>query len=157
MQVSIQGKQYTVEVSDKKFLKERVVVTESKITIFLSENNNKHPKTIFEKWIREYARKVIEDRTKSISLEAGFKYNRVSIREQSTRWGSCSSERNLNFNWKLILAPPQVLDYVVVHELSHTVEMNHSKSFWNVVEKVMPNYMEYRKWLRVNGNTLKIF
>lgn len=157
MQVLIQGKPFEVEISNKRFLKERVVLSDNKITIFLSEENNKHPRTIFEKWIKEYARKIITDRTKQIADQAGFKYNRISIREQSTRWGSCSSDKNLNFNWKLIIAPPEVLDYVVVHELSHTVQMNHSREFWKVVESVMPNYMEYRKWLRNYGNTLKIF
>lgn len=157
MQLTIQGQTYSIEISDKRFLKERVVLSESRITIFLSENNNKHPKTIFESWLREYARKVITQRTKILAEQGGFKYNRISIREQSTRWGSCSSEKNLNFNWKLVLAPPEILDYVVVHELAHTVQMNHSRAFWSVVENVMPNYMQYRKWLRTNGDKLKIF
>ena len=68
-----------------------------------------------------------------------------------TRWGSCSSEKNLNFNWKLILAPPEVLDYVVVHELCHLKEMNHSKAFWDEVGKVMPEYETYKLWLKENG------
>lgn len=157
MQVSIQGHTYIVEVSNKRFLKERVVLSESKITVFLSEHNNKQPKTIFESWIREHARKLITQRTKVLADKAGFKYNRISIREQSTRWGSCSSDKNLNFNWKLILAPPEILDYVVIHELAHTVQMNHSRAFWSVVEGVMPDYMKYRKWLRAHGDTLKIF
>jgi len=156
MQVSIQGKQYTVKISDKKFIKERILTTESEIIIFLSEQNNKQPKTIFDKWLREYARKVITQRTRYLADISGFKFNKISIREQSTRWGSCSSEKNLNFNWKLILGPPEVLDYVVIHELSHTVQMNHSKAFWDVVQTAMPDYLQYRKWLRVNGDSLKI-
>ena len=72
-------------------------------------------------------------------------------REQKTRWGSCSSEKNLNFNWKLILAPPEVLDYVVVHELCHLKEMNHSKAFWEEVGKVMPEYETHKLWLKENG------
>ena len=145
MQISILNKIYQVEVSDKKFLKERVVLSDTKITIFLSEDNAKHPKTIFEKWLREYARKIITDRTKTIATQNDFKFNKISIREQSTRWGSCSSDKNLNFNWKLILAPLEVLDYVVTHELAHTVQMNHSHAFWKVVEGAMPSYLEYRK------------
>ena len=78
-------------------------------------------------------------------------YRNITIREQKTRWGSCSSEKNLNFNWKLILAPPEVLDYVVVHELCHLKEMNHSKAFWDEVGKVMPEYETYKLWLKENG------
>ena len=79
-------------------------------------------------------------------------YGRISIREQKTRWGSCSSVGNLNYNWKLVLMPPGVLDYVVVHELAHRREMNHSAAFWKVVTTWMPDYKKYRKWLRDNGN-----
>lgn len=156
MQVTIQNKTYSIEISDKKFLKTKVVLFESKITIFLSEDNQNHPKVIFNKWVREYARQIITKRTKELATLGNFKFNKITIREQSTRWGSCSSEKNLNFNWKLILAPPEILDYVIVHELSHTVEMNHSKSFWKVVEGVMPNYIVYRNWLRKNGDQLTI-
>ena len=92
--------------------------------------------------------------TKRVSYFArlmGVSYRNITIREQKTRWGSCSSEKNLNFNWKLILAPPEVLDYVVVHELCHLKEMNHSKAFWDEVGKVMPEYETYKLWLKENG------
>ena len=81
----------------------------------------------------------------------GVSYGKITLRQQKTRWGSCSSEKNLNFNWKLILAPPEVLDYVVVHELCHLKEMNHSKAFWDEVGKVMPNYETHKLWLKENG------
>ena len=99
-------------------------------------------------------RKAKETITKRVSYFArlmGVSYRNITIREQKTRWGSCSSEKNLNFNWKLILAPPEVLDYVVVHELCHLKEMNHSKAFWDEVEKVMPEYETYKLWLKENG------
>ena len=78
-------------------------------------------------------------------------YGRISIREQKTRWGSCSSEGNLNFHWKLVLMPPEVLDYVVVHELAHRKEMNHSRKFWAEVKNVLPDYEKRRKWLKEFG------
>ena len=81
-------------------------------------------------------------------------YGRISIREQKTRWGSCSSAGNLNFNWRLIFAPPAVLDYVVVHELAHRKEMNHSAAFYAIVEQVLPDYRSSQKWLRENGHQL---
>lgn len=101
-----------------------------------------------------YIRKAKETITKRVSYFArlmGVSYRNITIREQKTRWGSCSSEKNLNFNWKLILAPPEVLDYVVVHELCHLKEMNHSKAFWDEVGKVMPEYETYKLWLKENG------
>ena len=76
---------------------------------------------------------------------------RVTIRNQKTRWGSCSSEGNLNFHWKLVLMPPEVLDYVVVHELAHRKEMNHSRKFWAEVKNVLPDYEKRRKWLKEFG------
>ena len=104
-----------------------------------------------------YIRKAKETITKRASYFArlmGVSYRNITIREQKTRWGSCSSEKNLNFNWKLILAPPEVLDYVVVHELCHRLEMNHSPRFWAQVERVLPDYKVSRKWLREHGNEL---
>ena len=86
----------------------------------------------------------------------GVTYGKIRIAEQKTRWGSCSTSGTLSFNWKLMLAPPRVLDYVVVHELCHLIEMNHSKRFWSLVESVMPEYKEYRKWLKENGDTLQL-
>lgn len=83
-------------------------------------------------------------------------YEKIRIAEQKTRWGSCSSSGTLSFNWKLMLAPPRVLDYVVVHELCHRKEMNHSKRFWALVESILPDYKEYRDWLKENGSTLFI-
>lgn len=81
-------------------------------------------------------------------------YTRITIRDQKTRWGSCSSRGTLSFNWRLMLAPPAVLDYVVVHELCHLEHMNHSKDFWHCVEMILPNYKIHRKWLKEHGQEL---
>ena len=79
---------------------------------------------------------------------------RVTIREQKSRWGSCSRKGNLNFNWKLIMAPPQCLDYVVIHELCHLSEFNHSPRFWAMVEAQMPDYGVWKQWLKTHGEDL---
>ena len=81
-------------------------------------------------------------------------YGRITIRNQKTRWGSCSSKGNLNFNCLLMLAPDEVVDYVVIHELCHLIEMNHSKAFWKQVEQMMPDYKKHRKWLKDHGNEI---
>jgi alpha-glucosidase len=84
----------------------------------------------------------------------GVTFGRVRVKDQRSLWGSCSREGNLNFSWRLTLAPPEVLDYVVVHELAHRLEMNHSRRFWANVEKICPDYRVHRKWLRQNGEAL---
>ena len=97
---------------------------------------------------------VIPKRVEYFAKLVGVTYGNITIRNQKTRWGSCSSKGNLNFNCLLMLVPSQVLDYVVVHELCHRKEMNHSKAFWNEVEKVLPNYKESVRWLKEEGGQI---
>lgn len=109
--------------------------------------------------IRELAKQacqIIPQRVTYYAEKMGVTYGRITIRNQKTRWGSCSSKGNLNFNCMLMLAPREVLDYVVIHELCHRKEMNHSKRFWKEVEKVMPDYEVHKKWLKDNGSILLI-
>ena len=106
------------------------------------------------KMLREKARAVVTEKVQYYAPLIGVTYNQIAIRAQHTRWGSCSSKGNLNFNCLLGLTPPEVLDYVVVHELCHRIELNHSKQFWDAVERTMPDYKVHRKWLRDNGNKL---
>ena len=84
----------------------------------------------------------------------GVTYGRITIRNQKKRWGSCSSKGNLNFNCALMLAPPEAIDSIVVHELCHRKQMNHSKAFYDEVLKVYPDYWKWDKWLRENGSAL---
>lgn len=97
------------------------------------------------------AKEIIPRRAACFAARMGVSYGRITIREQKTRWGSCSQKGNLNFNWKLVLMPPEILDYVVVHELAHRKEMNHSPRFWAVVEKELPDYRKRREELKIRG------
>ncbi|MDO5134770.1 MAG: SprT family zinc-dependent metalloprotease [Eubacteriales bacterium] len=101
--------------------------------------------------LKKEAGVVLRQRSAYFAKRLQVHYNRITIREQRTRWGSCSSNQNLNFNWKLILAPMEVLDYVVVHELCHLKEMNHSPAYWREVEKILPDYERQKDWLKQNG------
>lgn len=104
--------------------------------------------------MKDEAKMVIPDRVKYYAGIMGVTFGKITIKNQKTRWGSCSSKGNLNFNCLLMLTPDKVRDYVVIHELCHLKQMNHSKMFWAEVEKVMPDYKVYRQWLSRNGNML---
>lgn len=100
------------------------------------------------------AAQIIPQRVSYYAPKVNVTYGRISIRKQHTRWGSCSSNGNLNFNCLLMLTPPEVLDYVVVHELCHRKEMSHSIRFWAEVEKILPDYRIRRQWLKDHGSEL---
>ena len=100
--------------------------------------------------IENISQKIV-DRVRFYQKKMGVTVGRVAIRNQKTRWGSCSSAGNLNFNWRLVLMPPEILDYVVVHELAHRKEMNHSSKFWAIVEQEMPDYQERKQRLKELG------
>ena len=104
--------------------------------------------------LADKALSYIPERVRHFAPIVGVNYTRITIRNQKTRWGSCSSSGNLNFNYRLMLAPPKVLDYVVIHELCHRIEMNHSPKFWKCVENIMPDYRIQRQWLKENGSKL---
>lgn len=104
---------------------------------------------------REKAREILAARTEHWSQAIGVRYNRIRIKDQSSLWGSCSVGKNLNFNWRLIMAPDPVLDYVVIHELCHLREMNHSPRFWKHVAAWCPEYKTHRRWLREESHRLR--
>lgn len=104
--------------------------------------------------LAQRALEVIPERVKHYAPLIGVTYGRITIRNQRSKWGSCSSKGNLNFNCMLMLAPPEVIDSVVVHELCHRKEMNHSDQFYAEVLKVFPDYWTHHKWLKENGDIL---
>ena len=104
--------------------------------------------------LKRSARALLPDRVKTLADLMGVSYGRITIRAQRSRWGSCSSAGNLNFNCLLMVVPEQVRDYVIVHELCHRLYMNHSALFWKTVEKYVPDYRQKRAWLKANGDAL---
>jgi predicted metal-dependent hydrolase len=101
-----------------------------------------------EGWYRQQARRVIAEKAEAAGARLGVTYRRLIIRGQRSRWASCSHKGTLSFNWKLMRAPETVIDYVVVHEVAHLKEMNHSKRFWGLVAEHCPGWREHRKWLK---------
>ena len=104
--------------------------------------------------LAEQALKLIPERVEHYASLLGVTYGRITIRNQLTRWGSCSSRKNLNFNCLLMLTPPEVIDSVVVHEVCHLKEMNHSERFYAEVLRVFPDYWKWHAWLKENGRTI---
>ena len=102
----------------------------------------------------DQAMKIIPERVRFYAPKIGVRYGRITIRKQRTKWGSCSNKGNLNFNCLLMLTPPEVIDSIVVHELCHLKEMNHSKKFYDEVLRVMPDYPKWQKWLKDNGGLI---
>ncbi len=147
------GKEY--ELAERSGQK-NIVEVEDKI--YLGISNSKNAETYLLSWYREQARKIITEQVYHYSRRAGLHFNSISVGNvaATTRWGSCSSQKNLNFNWKLIMAPLPVIDYVVAHELAHLTELNHSRAFWENVRKMHPLYREYRLWLKRHGHNLTI-
>jgi predicted metal-dependent hydrolase len=105
-------------------------------------------------YMKREVRADLQEAVQSCAQALGVKVKRLSIRDQSSRWGSCTSAGSLSFSWRLILAPPFVLDYLAAHEVAHLVEMNHSARFWRVVARICPSMERARKWLDTSGNDL---
>lgn len=110
--------------------------------------------TAIERWFRAEARRVCTEHANVFAAMLGVRFERIAIKDTRTRWGSCSTRRNLNFSWRLLLAPPEVLRYVVAHEVAHLREMNHSPRFWAIVEQLCPRFREHRRWLQAHGTEL---
>lgn len=111
---------------------------------------------VFEAWYRQQARAIIGQRLAVYSAQTGLRYQDVRIKNLRTRWGSCSTLGNLNFNLRLVLAPLEIVDYVVVHELAHLKHKNHSREYWQAVASIMPDFKKRRAWLKENGRLLVV-
>jgi len=155
------GKEYTLEIVEKDSGKPEVLVREDAVTVYISrglpnEDRKQAIKEALIKWYRQNFSGIVKERLEFYSLQLKAAPCKVVIKNQKTMWGSCSKKGNINLSWKLIMAPIEIIDYVIVHELCHLIVMNHSKDFWNHVVSVLPNCHESRKWLKANGHRLAI-
>lgn len=113
--------------------------------------NASSEQAVLTRWYRKQAQTYMSERVDHFSEKHGLQYKEIRITSAITRWGSCSGRNNLNFPWRLLMAPQEVIDYVVVHELAHTVHKNHSPRFWNLVESIMPDWKVHRGHLKEEG------
>lgn len=109
---------------------------------------------LVEKWYRKMASELLPQKAERFAKTLGVHYEGISVKDQKSRWGSCSSKGNMNFNFRILMAPKEVCDYVIWHELCHLVHMNHSEEFWNLVGSVCPRYKSCKKWLKENSARL---
>lgn len=145
------GKYYKLEIVDNQ--KEPLKFENG---FYLSKDALPRVKEVFFQWYKKAAYEKISERVKWYSQKSGYKYNKINITNAQKRWGSCSPKGYLNFAWRLIMAPLSVVDYVVIHELVHIQERNHSKNFWNKIKVLMPDYEKYDWWLKENSHLLRL-
>ncbi|MBR5127551.1 MAG: M48 family metallopeptidase [Roseburia sp.] len=141
------GCEYELEIRISEGRAGLVRILENKLVVFSKTDSEETVQKILNSWYVEQAKIWIPKRVRFFAGLMRESYKNITIKNQKKRWGSCSSDRNLNFNWRLIMMPEDVIDYVVVHELCHLKQMNHSKAFWNEVEKMLPDYKIRKKWL----------
>ncbi|MDS1008728.1 M48 family metallopeptidase [Clostridium sporogenes] len=155
------GQLYYLEIKEVKSLYFKLEVNNNKFIIYinsdiLKDNREVIIKDNLEKFYKKQAIDVLKERTDYYSNILKVAPKNIVIKNQKTLWGSCSSKGNINYNYKIVMAPLEILDYIVVHELCHLVYMNHSKDFWDLVESIIPDWKKRRNWLKENGYKLKI-
>jgi predicted metal-dependent hydrolase len=142
------------------FTKDRVgqyaVVSENLMQITFHVKDRRTYKRYLHVWYKEQTRKILEERISLMSNQFQLSYNKVSVRALRSKWGSCSRNGNLSFNHLLAMLPIRIIDYIIVHELVHLIEFNHSKKFWRLVESAIPDYKDHRNWLRAHSILVRI-
>jgi predicted metal-dependent hydrolase len=144
------GRNYRLQVTEKDV---PGVVFQSRFEI--SRKNQPHAAELFKLWYLRHAEERIPQRAIHFADALGVGFNRILISDLKVRWGSCTPKSNLNFNWRLMKAPPTVIDYVIVHELAHLIEPNHTPRFWNIVSIQVPRFTWAKHWLRDHGDVLE--
>ena len=147
------GNKYGLVLADTKKIE-----TNDKFQILVP--NKTEPEKILKQlkaWYKKVAKKILQDRLKFIEEHIRLKSNSMRINDSKGRWGSCNSRGIISFNWRVILLPPQIIDYVIVHELCHLVEMNHSKKFWGLVGRFLPNFEASKKLIKEYGILLSLY
>lgn len=144
------GKNYKLNIVDEPI---EGVVFDNKFLI--SKANQEHAQKLFKAWYTKSANEIIMPKAKAIASQLGVKYNKINILDIKYRWGSCTPKDNIHFNWRLIKAPITVIEYIIVHELTHLLEPNHTQEFWNRVAAKLPDYEKAKQWLMENGHELE--
>ncbi len=161
LKLPFQGKDFTLRLSEYNSRYTRVTFENEQFLVYINKNLplDKRQGEIhkaLERWYVVQAKELFHSRLAFYKDRLALDYNEVKLKDQKTRWGSCSRKGNINLNWRLVMAPTLIVDYVVVHELCHLKIMNHSKDFWQLVESFIPDYKERKKWLKQHGIGLRL-
>ncbi len=143
------GQEFAVEIQAGR--PARVLQEGNQISVLLVRPTIENARRLLRRWYVQEALRVLGETVKRWAPALGVDWKRVGVGNQRSRWGSCSAAGTLRFNYRLVMAPPEILDYVVVHELAHRKELNHSSRFWGLVERHVPDYKTARRWLTTDG------
>ncbi len=146
------GVEYTLRIRNN----QEYDLMQKNSNLFLRERARIAGKELIKAWYKDHSKIYFRNRTAFFADQLGLKYNQVKVSNALRKFASCSAKGNLNFSWRLALAPTEIADYIIIHELAHLVEFNHSKRFWKLVGKIMPDYKKKEKWLKDKGHTLYI-
>jgi len=149
------GRTVDLRVRNNPCLVPKVRLQGDQLRVEMPRNSDKSLREVLSDWMKERALLIFSRRVEYFSAKIGLRYGTIQVRNQKTRWGSCSSKGQLSFNWRLLLAPPDVLDYLVIHEVSHLKYPDHSQRFWNLVKSLCPGYKRHQLWLKENGLSLR--
>lgn len=151
------GRSFSLQIEiDETIKKPLINLFQEEFLIVTPTKNQEALKQSMELWYREKTYKNVVEKVNYFQQFFEVKPNNIKVKEQKKRWASCSSQRNLNFNWRCSMAPSSVLDYIVLHEMCHMMHMNHSKEFWDLIERIMPDYKKRREWLKMYGFKLEL-
>ena len=149
------GRNYRLKVHQGNYLPIKLSHGRFTITLRAGADNPDLIQDSLLSWYKQHAELKFKEKAKRYSKIIGVEFNSVALKDYKSRWGSCSVEGDITFNWKIIMAPNRIVDYVVVHELCHLIYHDHSPKFWREVERIMPNYAECKNWLKQHGASLE--
>ncbi len=148
------GRGYMLKVHPTEIKSPEATLKYGKFNVYVPERSKNVVREALLEWYYEHAQKKLKQRVKRYAGKVGVEPNTVKVKHQQKRWGSCTKDKDLLFNWRIIMAPMSIVDYVVVHELCHLKEKNHTDAFWRSVKSVISDYEVRKEWLRVNGPLL---
>ena len=150
------GKEYTIDLVELQTTRPNFYIGKHSLIFHVNPGDREWVRNEMIRALMFAAQKEIFLRTEKHAKRMNLKFNNIKIKNQKTLWGSCSSKNNLNFNWRLVMCPVAVLEYIIIHELAHIKHPNHSRRFWNLVEEYSPDFNSHRRWLREHQHMLKI-
>ena len=150
------GTERTVRVERCERKRPSIIITENEIIVRLSPASPEDIRPLLGRWMRREAGSILPARVSELNEKWGFRYANIAVRNQRTRWGSCSRRGNLSFNWRLVMLPPEVAEYLIFHELAHLKYLDHSPRFWRFVESMCPGFRHSERWLRKYGRSVPL-